>query len=270
MKQFLEQYNLLLAMTALTIAAILIKCVCALVYQILTKEAEQMTSLKNRQLKAMVTKYEACYQLRIPIYDCKSYVKNALFQYRFLGVSLYTLEHFSIFTALVISGSAILGSSLGIYYTLPVSWISIHTGAHLLFLVILGIGECLFQVKNKRQILETQLMNHFANHAQGKLEQQYLYPDELEAYQMEYFEDTKDDEEVPPAIEKSSDAPASENNEDPKQTFRTITPDMQELIDSLLDEKQLEEQIQEKEEQLTTAASSEKYRLIEEIMKEYL
>lgn len=275
MKDFLEQYNLLLAMTVLTSAAILIKCICALIYQILSKETEQITTLKNKQLKAMVTKYEACYQLRIPIYDWKSYVKNSLQQYRFLGISLYTLENFSIFAALVIMGSAILGSSLGIYYKLPVSWISIHAGAHLLFLVILGISECLFQVRNKRNVLETRLFNHFANHAQGKFEQQYLHPEEQKAYQMEYFnEKTESNHNSAEPLEEHSESESFETPPEKEgnrwKPSHAISPDMQELIDSLLEEKQLEAQIQEKENQLSTAASSEKYRLIEEIIKDYL
>ena len=45
LKNILEHYNLLIAMTVLTSLAILLKCICAISYQMLSKEAEQMSRL---------------------------------------------------------------------------------------------------------------------------------------------------------------------------------------------------------------------------------
>ena len=48
-----------------------------------------------------------------------------------------------------------------------------------------------------------------------------------------------------------------------------IAPDMKELIDSLLEESKIDNDINEQQEKLHAAATTEKYRLVEEIIKEY-
>ena len=45
---------------------------------------------------------------------------------------------------------------------------------------------------------------------------------------------------------------------------------MQELIDSLLEESKVTKELEQQKDKLMTAATTEKFRLVEEIMKEYL
>lgn len=45
---------------------------------------------------------------------------------------------------------------------------------------------------------------------------------------------------------------------------------MQELIDSLLEESKINKELDKKKDKLKAAVTNEKYRLVEEIMKEYL
>ena len=49
-----------------------------------------------------------------------------------------------------------------------------------------------------------------------------------------------------------------------------MSEDMHELITSLLEESKVTEEINKRQEKLTTAATTEKAKLIEEILKEYL
>lgn len=260
MKHLLENYNLLFAMTVFTAIAILLKCICAIIYQILLRESEQVNGTKNKWIRSMQTKFEACYKLRIPVHNPACFVENHLEQYHFLGLSLKSLENTDIFCGLAVTGATILCLMCGSYYELPKQWIFIHSMTLVFFLLFLGVAELIFQVRHKRKLLKLQLINYFENTLQGKLENQYLYPEENAAYQQAYFET---------ASQKSADS-VPEHFDFTEEYGPVISADMQELIDSLLEESRISKELDQKKDKLMTAATTEKFRLVEEIMKEYL
>lgn len=276
MKQFLENYDLLFAMTVLTAIAILLKCICAIVYQVLLRDSEQIPTTKNKWIRSMYTKFEACYKLKIPIHNPSCFVNNYMEQYHFLGMSMKTLENTDFLCGLIVTASTLLSIMCGVYYELPVRWILIHSMTLIFFLLFLAAGEFLFQVRRKRKLLYLQILNYFENTLQAKLENQYLHPEEQKAYQNAYFEKEGEiSDEVTPAKEDglaSEDKPIDEDiSADFDESYASsISPDMQELIDSLLEESKITEELNQKQEKLHAAATTEKFRLVEEIMKEYL
>ena len=268
MKTILEHYHLLIAMTILTSLAILLKCVCAISYQMLSKEVEQMNSTQNSWLKSMLTKFESCYQLKMPLQSPGSFVQLQMERYRLAGISLHTLEGFDLFTGCITTGCALLTIMGGIYYKLPVNWIVIQSITLVLFIFFLGISELLFQTRRKRQLLQTKLVNYFANTLHPKFMNQYLYPEKHQAYQQEYFtgENPTPEGEAPlPALASTQEASGEGGD-----SVHSVTPDMQELIDSLLEESKLTKELEKKKQELTSAAAKEKMNLVEEIMKEYI
>ncbi len=274
MKQFLENYDLLFAMTILTAVAILIKCICAIVYQILLRDAEQIGSTKNKWMRMMHTKFEACYKLRVPVHNPSCFIKNYMEQYRFMGFSMKTLENTDIFCGLIVAGGTLLGIMYGTYYELPQRWIFIHSMTLAFFLLFLFISEIIFQVRHKRDFLQIRLLNYFENTLQGKLEKQFLHPEENKAYQNSYFDkeepEDKPEETAGPKEDEEDESIADITIEQEETYASTISPDMQELIDSLLEESKINKELDKKKDKLKAAVTSEKYRLVEEIMKEYL
>lgn len=283
MKNLLENYTLLFVMTILTAFAILLKCISAIIYQVLLRDSEQIANTKNKWMRTMHTKFEACYKLRIPVHNPSCFVKNYMEHYHFLGLSMKTLENTDIFCALIISGTTLLCIMGGLYYELPVRWIFIHAMTYLFFLLFLATSELLFQVRHKRKVLHLQLLNYFENTLQGKLENEYLYPEENEAYRQAYFE--KDSAKPADSLEEKPDRPALEtastqdSRKDPMESqeieYReeygsVLSADMQELIDSLLEESKITKELEQQKDKLMTAATAEKFQLVEEIMKEYL
>ena len=203
--------------------------------------------------------------------------------YHFLGLSMRALENTDIFCGLIISGTTLLCIMGGLYYELPVRWIFIHAMTYLFFLLFLMAAELLFQVRHKREVLHLQLLNYFENTLQGKMENEYLYPEENEAYRQAYFE--KDAAKPDSSHEKEADKPApeaastqdakKESMQNPEIEYQeeygpVISADMQELIDSLLEESKVTKELEQQKDKLMTAATAEKFRLVEEIMKEYL
>ncbi|MDE7247184.1 MAG: hypothetical protein K2N43_04790 [Lachnospiraceae bacterium] len=272
MKNFLENYDLLFAMTILTAVAILIKCICAIVYQILLRDAEQIGSTKNKWMRTMHTKFEACYKLRVPIHNPSCFIKNYMEQYHVLGCSLKTLENTDVFCGLIVAGGTLLGIMCGTYYELPARWIFIHSMTLAFFLLFLAVSEIIFQVRHKRNFLHIRLLNYFENTLQGKLEKQYLHPEETKAYQNSYFDKEENDEKTEESkdTKKDDDAIQDITIEQEEAYASTISPDMQELIDSLLEESKINKELDRKKDKLKAAVANEKYRLVEEIIKEYL
>lgn len=253
-------------MTILTAIAILQKCICAIIYQMLLRDAEQIGNTKNKWMRTMHTKFEACYKLRVPVHNPSCFVKNYMEQYHFLGFSMKTLENTDIFCGLIVAGGTLLGIMCGIYYELPARWIFIHSMTLAFFLLFLAASEILFQVRHKRNTLHLRLLNYFENTLQGKLENQYLYPEENEAYQNSFFEEEETTE-----ARKEEEPSVDDITIDQEEAYApTISPDMQELIDSLLEESKINKELDKKKDKLKAAVTNEKYRLVEEIMKEYL
>lgn len=259
-------------MTVLTAAAILLKCICAIFYQVLLRDAEQIATTKNRQLRAMTTKFEACYKLRLPIYHPEHFVSGYLEQFRLMGINLRSLENTDLFCGVLLGEATMLTIIGGIYYELPSNWVTIHCLTLILFLLLLCTSEFLFQVHRRRKQLQLLLVNYFENSLQARMENQYLHPEERRAYEQEYFIS----EEEAAKKEKSS-APSSEDSL-PEYISRqrtasagesVISEDMQELIDSLLQEDKLSREISRRQEQLKTAATSEKAKLVDEVIREY-
>lgn len=274
MKELLENYTLLFAMTVLTAAAILLKCICAIFYQVLLRDAEQIATTKNRQIRAMTTKFEACYKLGLPIYHPEHFVTGYLEQFRLAGINLRNLENTDIFCGVILGEATLLTIIGGIYYELPSSWVTIHCLTLVLFLLLLCTSEFLFQVHRRRKQLHLMLVNYFENSLQARMENQYLHPEERRAYEQEYFVPEEDAAEQ---SEKSSDLPSGNTLPEYISRQRTaaagesvISEDMQELIDSLLQEDKLSREISRRQEQLKTAATSEKAKLVDEVIREYL
>lgn len=273
MKNLLENCNLLFAMTVLTAISIFLKCICSVIYQVLLRDSEQIVTTKNKWIRSMCTKFEACYKLRIPVHNPTCFVQNHMAHYRFLGFSMKSLENTDIFCALIVTGSTLLCIISGLYYEFPARWIFVHSVTLVFFLLFLALAEIIFQVRHKRKILELQLTHYFENTLRGKLENQYFHTEETKAYRQAYFTNT-------PEMEDTCSEIQSENHSEEQKNGQTISyednyepvisADMQELIDSLLEESKLDRKLNEKKDKLMTAASNEKFRLVEEIMKEYL
>ena len=143
------------------------------------------------------------------------------------------------------------------------------------FLLFLVISEIIFQVRHKRNFLHIRLVNYFENTLQGKLEKQYLHPEENKAYQNSYFEKEEDGTKTEEAKETEEEGDTDDSFDDitieqEEAYASTISPDMQELIDSLLEESKINKELDKKKDKLKAAVTNEKYRLVEEIMKEYL
>lgn len=270
MKDLLESQNLLFAMAILTAVAILLKCICAIIYHNLLHDARKIQTTKNKWIRAMITKFEACYEIKISIHNPECFVSQQLERYRIFKVSLYSLENADVFASVLLLCSSLLSIIGGIQYNLPIKWILVQSLTMVFMISLLVLSEFLFKIRRKKRLLKLQLLDYLENTLQSKLENQYLHPDLQEAYQNAYFDVTSDTDNQEPInnmieLEKKNKAKTKEHKKN------KINHEMRELLDSLLQEEKLAKDIQKIQgEEISSAATAEKLQLIEEIIKEYL
>lgn len=266
LKSILEHHDLLIAMMFMTSATILLKCLCAIKYQILIKEVEQISSSKNHILRSMIMKYESSFKLKMPVKNTESFIKVYQENFRLFGIPLNNLENFDLFCGFFVFCMGLINIMGGIYYQLPSTWILIQLMTFSVFLIFLILSEFVFQPRKKGRMLILQLTHYFDNTLYTRFFQKYIHPVEHAAYLREYFE----------PLTKKNESYASEK---PAATLEpSLAEDMKELALSLMTEKEAEKLLEEKRKQLEYASTEEdeefsvpeKYRLLEEIIKEYL
>lgn len=274
MKVLLESHNLLFAMAALTAVAILLKCICAIIYHNLLHDARQIQTTKNKWIRAMVTKFEACYKIKIAIYNPDCFITQHLERYQICKISLTSLEHADVLVATLLLCMSLLTVIGGINYEMAAKWIALQSITFLFFISLLLLSEFLFKTRQKRQLLKLYLLDYFENTLQSKLENQYLHPEQQEAYQNAYFDViATSDESTSEPKEKSAKENHSTNKKikEKDKSRQKINHEMRELLDSLLQEEQLANDIKKIQGEIpASAATTEKLQLIEEIIKEYL
>lgn len=275
MKSILEHHNLLFTMMALTSAAILLKCLCAIKYQILIKEVEQISSSKNHILRSMIMKYESCFKLNLPVKNTESFIKVHQEDFRLLGIPLKTLENADLLCGFFVICTGLVNIMGGIYYRLPFSWILIQIMTFSIFLIFLILSEFVFQSRKKGRQLTLHLLHYFDNTLYTRFLQKYIHPAEHAAYLREYFE----------PVSKTQEPYTREK---PAATLEPpLAADMKELTLSLMSKEDAERFEEEKRNQLTYASKGatdafyelpeeyefsglEKYHLLEEVIKEFL
>lgn len=272
MKNLCGDQRLLLGMVICTAAAILLKCICAILYRKLLHDSQQLQTTKNKWLRAMLTKYEACYKIRISINDPDCFVSRQLERHQFFKLSLHTLENSDLFAASLLVSTSLLALIQGVKNGQALQQLLMQILVPLFLLSLIALSESLFRIRHKKRCLKLQLLDYLENTIQSKLENQYLHPDMQKAYQNAYFDitsslDGQDRLDHMVQLEKMNQ---KERKESPKSAF---SKEMRELIDSLVQEEKLAKDIQQIEQENTataTAATGEKMQLIEEIIKEYL
>lgn len=248
MRSFLERYDVLFLMTAVGMVTILMKCISAWMYQRLIQDAGKMATTENGWIRSMIVKFEAYYKLKLPVKNVEYFVEKYLYEYNFLGISMMTWENMGLYGSVVVGTMYVFSMLSGMYYQITVRQQLIYATVTLILLGMIGSAEFFLQIHRKDRILRIHLLEYMENTLRSRMENEYLHPEEREAYQREYFE-----EPVKAEQEKKIE-------------------DIQELLELLLDknEQSTEEKAGEEEDKREIASSEEKMQLVEEIINEYL
>ncbi len=158
----------------------LVRLIVNLVYKHLVKESDNPGTTKNKMIKHMKMKFEACYKLKIGVNNVDTFVDKNVLRYRFCGLLLSTWDNLCgqvLFLNLLIVPVAAV---FGVIYDCGQDLI-LMTGA-------VGISSCallIFVDKSmnltaKKKVLQLNLLDYLENFCKVRLEQEANHPELLE------------------------------------------------------------------------------------------
>lgn len=176
LEAFKNELVLSIGMFLFLLLSILGKIMLGVLYQNMIKETENMRSTENKRLKQCKLKFINCYKLGKGIPNVSVFVEKFLCQQKIGPVSTQTFYHLCgqamllsvFFAGIAVCHRIIMGA--GITSILPFYIVS-FLGLYLSFSV-----SAIVDVKGRRKILKTNLVDFFENHMSCQLEEE---PEEI-------------------------------------------------------------------------------------------
>ncbi len=179
-KYLYEQDILMYVYVGLFGLGFLVRLIVNLVYKHLVKESDNPGSTKNKMIKHMKMKFEACYKLKIGVNNVDTFVDKNVLKYRFCGVLLSTWDNFGgqvlFLNLLIVPVAAVFGVAFDCGQDLIVL-----TGAvGILSSALLILVDKSINMPAKRKMLQLNLLDYLENFCKVRLEQEVYHPELLE------------------------------------------------------------------------------------------
>ena len=134
-------------------------------------------------------------------------------------------------------------------------WFLTMTFVFVALLLLQGMLELILNTRKSRNLFRIQLIDYMENTMRARLENEYFHKEEKEEYQREYFEVVEE--------ENDKETVKSEGKSNQQEMLK-------ELMNSLLEEMELDRDIARRQRQLFKGDDSERAQLFDEILKEYI
>jgi hypothetical protein len=187
MVKFLYEENIIMYVFAgLCGLGLLVRLIVNLVYRNLVKASENPAETKNKLLKLMKMRFEACYKAKIGVNNVDTFVDKSVLKYRFCGVLLSTWDNFGgqvlFLNLLIVPISAVFGVAFDCGQKLV-----LLTGAvGILSSAILILVDKSINITAKKRIIRLNLLDYLENFCKVRLEQEVFHPEMYEQIRREF------------------------------------------------------------------------------------
>ncbi len=192
MVKFLYDENIILySYAGLFGLGMLVRLLLDLVYKYLIKESDHPGTTKNKLIRHMKLKFEACYKYKIGVNNVDTFVDKNVLQYRFCGVLLSTWDNLSgqvLYLNLLLVP---LFALFGVIYSCGQSRILLNGAVGILTCSLMIIVDKSINLSIKKKMLRLNLMDYMENFCKTRLEQEALHPEQLEEIRREYMQVTE-------------------------------------------------------------------------------
>lgn len=169
MKFFLEQYDGVLLILGAGGITILVKTIVACIYTELLRQAQQISTTKNKWMRNMVCKYETTYKMNLKISDTKSYIFMQMKDVKYLGINLYNIRNTGTYglavTGIIYAVYMIWGyygkNGTNYYVSLSIAVIMVSFA--------ICISELFLQLNRKDKLLKQELYDYIENNLKPHL-----------------------------------------------------------------------------------------------------
>lgn len=182
-----DKYIFLYVMAGLCGFGIFVKLVISIIYRFLMRASDNMANSKNKLMKLVKLKFEACYKLKIGVNNVDTFVDKYVYRHKFCGIFLYTWENLGGQLLMLCLLTGTIGAGLGLVYDcgevviLSTFFVGVVSSA------LLIIVESFINLPAKRNLIKINMKDYLENMLKVRLEQEYFKPEQLEAYRNEYF-----------------------------------------------------------------------------------
>ncbi len=174
MLQEIFRYNILLyVIGAFCLLGVLCKGVVWISYRRLMKATESAGKSANGLTQKLRMKFENCYRLNLNVQNISAFVDKYLQHYKVLGLRVHTWNQLVRVFAVGI-GLVTVGACLGLYFIGDQALLTaLYAAAGIGSVMLLGLLECLLDVKDKQRMAATNLMDYLDNTLSNRLHHQY-------------------------------------------------------------------------------------------------
>ena len=272
MVKFLYEENIIMYVFAgLCGLGIMVRLIVDLVYRHLVKESENPAETKNKLLKLMKMRFEACYKAKIGVNNVDTFVDKSVLKYRFCGVLLSTWDNFSgqvlFLNLLIVPISAVFG----VAYDCGQQLVLLTGAVGILSSAILILVDKSINLPAKKRILRLNLLDYLENFCKVRLEQEVFHPELYEQIRKEFEQVAEAKRQVGISKEATKDEAKEELNRRKearkrKEEEKKLAAQRREEEQRKLEEARKEEEKRRLEEkrQLAAKRREEELRRIEE------
>lgn len=206
MKEWYMDYDLLAVMVGVGIITVSLQCIGGWLIGELYRNSSYMNTTENPWLKKVIGRFEAGYQLMVPVNDVSVFVDRNIAEYRFLNLGLEQWRDMGLYGAWVECVLMGISTLIALYYRTELHIFGMY-GIYMVLILSLIMGcEFVLQSHNHQKSMRLYMLDYFENILRPRLENHYLYPEREKAYQKAYF------------VEKQVSATQEENIEEQKNT----------------------------------------------------
>ncbi len=272
MVKFLYEENIIMYVFAgLCGLGLLVRLIVNLVYRHLVKASENPAETKNKLMKLMKMRFEACYKAKIGVNNVDTFVDKSVLKYRFCGVLLSTWDNFSgqvlFLNLLIVPISAVFG----VAYDCGQQLVLLTGAVGILSSAILILVDKSINLPAKKRILRLNLLDYLENFCKVRLEQEVFHPELYEQIRKEFEQVAEAKRQVVSSKEEAKDEAKDELNRRKearkrKEEEKKLAAQRREEEQRKLEEARKEEEKRRLEEKRQIAAKrrEEELRRIEE------
>lgn len=192
MVKFLYDENIILySFAALFGLGMLIRLLLDLVYKYLIRESDHPGTTKNKLIRHMKLKFEACFKYKIGVNNVDTFVDKNVLQYRFCGVLLSTWENLSgqvLYLNLLLVPIFAL---FGVIYDCGQKRVLLNGAVGITTCAMLILVDKSINLLTKKKMLRLNIMDYLENFCKTRLEQEALHPELLEEIRREFMQVTE-------------------------------------------------------------------------------
>lgn len=163
MLEFLQTGKALSVLAVIVLAGTLSKLITRSLYRRLLKDTENMAMTRNKNLTVLKQKLENTYRVNQNVVNSKAYLDKLMYEFRFLHVSLDAWDQVSRQMALLGILAGGVGSFLSYHYRIESYYMVLYASVGAMGGLFLLFVESSFRIEQKKQKLETILLEYVDN-----------------------------------------------------------------------------------------------------------